>query len=229
MAKSNKSLVARTNNSKRDSSKRTEKNHRTPVNNNSDNDDDDDDSTDGKQKADDVDNSRRSEKGDSDDEVPDEENVDPEPARKEKQIGNSTHDVSKLLDDIRRLEHHNAKMKRVIKKKKYDIAEGEFHVRKLVAMQKTSLIKFVKNTIFPIVKIACNELLFNKPVIIEKCFAHLGIKNTADQQALRDDVCCLVKYALCQKRKYVKERLRIAFCGMLPTVYMVLGCTTTTI
>lgn len=123
--------------------------------------------------------------------------------------------LRQLQEQINLLQQSNTKMKRIIKKKKYDEKDGEFVVRKLVSMQKTSLIKFVKNQIFPHVKSACNELLFNKPEIVDKCFASLSIKSVADQQALREDVCCLIKYSLCQKRKYVKERLRVAFKGTI--------------
>ena len=128
--------------------------------------------------------------------------------------------VRRLQEEIRALQHSNIKMKRIIKKKKYDETEGEYYVRKLVAMQKTTLIKYVKHQIFPHVKSACNELLFNKPEIIEKCYYHLGIKCTADQQALRDDVCAIIKYSLCQKRKYVKERLRMAFIGKILNLHV---------
>ena len=126
---------------------------------------------------------------------------------------NTALQIRKMQEEIKFLQENNIKMKRIIKRKKYDEAEGEYVVRKLVAMQKTTLIKYVKNVIFPNVKNACNELLFNKPTIVEKCFHHLGIKSTSDQQALRDDLCGHVKYSLCQKRKYVKERLRLAFTG----------------
>lgn len=119
----------------------------------------------------------------------------------------------RMKDEIRMLSHNNNKMKRIIKKKQYDQQDGEFVVRKLVAMQKTTLIKYVKNQIFPNVKSVCNELLYHKPAIIEKCFLHLNVKCTSAQQSLRDDVCGLIKYSLCQKRKYVKERLRMVCIG----------------
>ena len=129
--------------------------------------------------------------------------------------------IQKMQEEIKMLQQTNTKMKRIIKKKKYDEAEGEFVSRKLVAMQKTTIIKYVKNQIFPHVKSACNELLFSKPAILEKCYNHLQIRSTADQQAVRDDVCGLIKYSLCQKRKYVKERLRAAFSGKFRFLLMV--------
>ena len=121
--------------------------------------------------------------------------------------------MRKLRKELKLLQDDNDKMKRIIKKKKYDEKDGEFHIRKLVAMQKTALIKYAKHHIFPSAKSVWNELFVKEPAILEKCFAHLGVRGTSDQQALREDVCAVIKYSLCQKRKYVKERLRIAFQG----------------
>lgn len=200
---------------------RTESTRQYDENNeNKDDDDDDDEEVNKPDGFDETVHGGRERSDDDDDEDEDNEDKDNDgpqfrPQKKlHKSIDpNTAIRIQQMQEEIKMLQETNLKMKRIIKKKKYDEAEGEFVVRKLVAMQRSTLIKYVKNVIFPHVKSACNELLFNKPAIIEKCFHHLGIKSTSDQQALRDDVCQHVKYSLCQKRKYVKERLRMAFNG----------------
>ena len=110
---------------------------------------------------------------------------------------------------------------RIIKKNEYQTCEGFFVNKQLTRVQKSTLIKHVKEQVFTWAKFADNDVFEKEPKILQSCFQFLQLKTIAAQQEFYEDICKWIKYALVQKRKYVRDRMQIVFKGKKQKIQMI--------
>ena len=88
---------------------------------------------------------------------------------------------------------------------------------KLSHTQAILLQSFVTLQLFRDIKFVNNETLRSKPVIIEACFFHLGVKKSErlKRHMLVHAITTRLKYLLAQRRSYIKGNIEIVFRGRL--------------
>jgi hypothetical protein len=100
--------------------------------------------------------------------------------------------------------------KTIIKNNEYIDTEVSYKAHKLNKMQVNSVVKYIRNNVFPDVKVVNNDFLKEHPAILEDIFKHLQMPKLAEQVLYKDDVIHWLKHTLTQKRRYIKNRLKEA-------------------
>lgn len=99
------------------------------------------------------------------------------------------------------------------KKRGVENPDGDFVARILTKQQESSLSNFVKSTLFPQVKAVSNQILRDCPWILKDCYKCLGIVNVNEQGEMRANLISKMRRDLCDRRKYVKSRLKDVYLG----------------
>jgi hypothetical protein len=68
--------------------------------------------------------------------------------------------------------------------------------------------RWVKEVVFPKLKFVDDTVLLKNTVVLENCYIQLGYRTILERMQRRDDIIWAMKYAIVQKRYYIKERLK---------------------